>query len=110
MNGEYRGSSDIGKLMHDFNCTDADDMNFELMAERTRYLKEDPEGVGEMCKVMEDMRREERAAAAAEATRAEKKMTVLRMLADGVLALEKVAEYAGLSLDEVKQLQAEQGA
>ena len=58
MNGEYRGESDIGKLMHDFNCTQADDMNFELMAERTRYLKENPKGVQEMCKVMEDMRNE----------------------------------------------------
>ena len=42
VNGEYRGNSEIGKLMHDFNCTDADDMNFDLMAERTRYLKENP--------------------------------------------------------------------
>lgn len=49
VNGEYRGDSDIGKLMHDFNCTDADDMNFELMAERTRYLKENPKGVSEIC-------------------------------------------------------------
>lgn len=39
VNGEYRGESDLGKLMHDFNCTDADDMNFGLLAERTRYLK-----------------------------------------------------------------------
>ncbi len=58
VNGEYKGESDIGRLMHDFNCTRADDMNFELMAERTRYLKENPKGVGEMCKVMEDMRNE----------------------------------------------------
>ena len=43
--------ADDGKLMHDFNCTEADDMNFDLMAERTRYLKENPEGVNEMCKV-----------------------------------------------------------
>ena len=56
VNGEYRGDSDIGKLMHDFNCMRADDMNFELMAERTRYLKENPKGVQEMCKIMEDMR------------------------------------------------------
>lgn len=33
-------------------------MNFELMAERTRYLKENPKGVSEMCKAMEDMRNE----------------------------------------------------
>ena len=37
VNGEYRGDSEIGKLMHDFNCTQADDMTFPLMAEKTRY-------------------------------------------------------------------------
>lgn len=58
VNGEYRGESDLGKLMHDFRCTDADDMNFELLAERTRYLKENPKGVSEMCKAIEDMRNE----------------------------------------------------
>lgn len=56
VNGEYREESELGKLMHDFNCTEADDMIFGLMAERTRYLKENPEGVNEMCKAMEDMR------------------------------------------------------
>lgn len=61
VNGEYRGDDEIGKLMHDFNCTDADDMNYGLMAERTRYLKEDPEGVRMMCKAMEDMRDSARA-------------------------------------------------
>lgn len=55
VNGEYRGDSDIGKLMHDFNCTEADDMNFELMAERTRYLKENPEGVSEVSAIVEEM-------------------------------------------------------
>lgn len=44
VNGEYRGESNLGKLMHDFNCTRASDMYFELMAERTRYLKEKPKG------------------------------------------------------------------
>lgn len=58
VNGEYRGESELGKLMHDFNCMEADDMNFDLMAERTRYLKENPKGVSEMCKALEDMRNE----------------------------------------------------
>ncbi|MDE7477767.1 MAG: Rpn family recombination-promoting nuclease/putative transposase [Lachnospiraceae bacterium] len=60
VNGEYRGDSELGKLMHDFNCMNADDMNFELVAERTRYFKENPEGVSRMCKMMEDMRNETR--------------------------------------------------
>lgn len=58
VNGEFRGESNLGKLMYDFNCTEADSMNFDLLAERTRYLKENPKGVSEMCKVMEDMRNE----------------------------------------------------
>ena len=101
VNGEYRGNSDIGKLMHDFNCADAGDMNFELMAERTRYLKENPKGVSEMCKVIEDMRTQERKEAKKEA----KIDTAKRMIADGFLTLEKIAEYVGISLDELKNLQ-----
>lgn len=102
VNGEYRGASDIGKLMHDFNCTDADEMNYELMAERTRYLKENPKGVSEMCKVIEDMCAQERKEAMID--------TAKRMIADGILTLEKIAEYVGLSLDEVKKLQTGHGA
>lgn len=68
VNGEYRGNSEVGKLMHDFNCTDANDMNYQLIAERTRYLKENPEGVKVMCKAMEDMRNEAAKKAAKEAT------------------------------------------
>ena len=97
VNGEYRGASDIGKLMHDFNCTDADEMNFELMAERTRYLKENPKGVSEMCKVIEDMRTQERRETMTE--------IALRMLRAGKYALEEIVSISGLSLDEVKDLQ-----
>ena len=50
--------SDIGKLIHDFNCTQASDMVFPLMAEKTKYLKENPKGVSEVCKQMEDLRNE----------------------------------------------------
>ena len=53
VNGEYRGDSVLGMLMHDFNCVDADEMQIELLAERTRYLKESPKGVTEMCREME---------------------------------------------------------
>ena len=33
-------------------------MHFSILAEKTRYLKENPKGVSEMCKVMEDLRGE----------------------------------------------------
>ncbi|MDE7266957.1 MAG: hypothetical protein K2N89_05780, partial [Lachnospiraceae bacterium] len=106
VNGEYRGDSAIGKLMHDFNCTRADDMNFELMADRTRYLKENPKGVNEMCQIMEDMRNK----SLKEGIQEEKKMTVFRMLGAGKYMLEEIANISGLSLDEVKRLKAEHSA
>ena len=58
VNGAYRGDDEIGKLMHDFSCSDPDDMLNKDLADRTRYFKETEEGVETVCKVMEDMRTE----------------------------------------------------
>ena len=58
VNGQYKGEDDLGKLMHDFLCSDPNDMHFDILAERSRYYKENPKGVSEMCKAMEDMRNE----------------------------------------------------
>ena len=96
VNGEYREDSEIGKLMHDFNCTSADDMNFALMAERMKHLKENPKEVSEMCKAIEDMRIQERKETMIE--------IALRMLKTGKYALDEIANISGVSLDEVKIL------
>lgn len=101
--GEYRDESDLGKLMHDFNGTKADDMNFKLMADQTRYLKENPKGVSEMCRIMEDMRNE----SLKEGIQEEKKMTVYRMLEAGKYFVDEIANISGLSLEEVNRLKAE---
>ena len=60
VNGAYRGDDEIGKLMHDFSCSDPDDMFNEDLADKTRYFKETEEGVEVVCRVMEDMRNETR--------------------------------------------------
>ena len=96
VNGQYRGKSDLGKLMHDFNCTKADDMNFNLMAERTRYLKENPKGVQEMCKAMEDMRNE--------AALAERKEIARTFLLMGELSYEKIAKGTKLPIEEIEKM------
>lgn len=106
VNGTYQGDSDIGKLMHDFRCTDAADMNFVLLADRTRYLKENPKGVSEMCKVIEEMRKEEREEGMKEGMVA----AALRMLEAGKYALEEIATISGLSFDEVKEIQKDKSA
>ena len=56
VNGAYRGDSELGRLMHDFNCTEAADMHYGMLAEKTHYLKESRKGVEAMCKIMEELR------------------------------------------------------
>ena len=95
VNGEYRGDSEIGKLMHDFNCTQADDMIFPLMAEKTRYLKENPKGVSEVCKKMEDLRNE--------SIFEGKILTLIDLVEDGTLTLDKAAAKAGMTVTQFKK-------
>lgn len=58
VNASYKGEGPIGDLMHDFLCSDPDDMKTKLMAEKARYLKTDPKGMEIMCAEMEKMRDE----------------------------------------------------
>ena len=58
INSQIKDETELGKLMHDFSCTNADDMYYNILADRVRYFKEDQKGVASMCKAMEDMRKE----------------------------------------------------
>lgn len=126
VNGAYRDDSEIGKLMHDFSCTDASDMYSDLMAERTRYLKENREGVSQMSKVLEEMRdkafdsgwkqgieegreqgREQgREEGREEGERASKMVIARTMLRNGMTE-ELIIICTGLTSEEISQLSAE---
>ncbi len=60
VNGECQDNSPLGRLMHDFLCRDADDMYYEVLADRMRYFKEDRGGARNMCEIMEEMLKEGR--------------------------------------------------
>ena len=92
-------STELGKLMHDFFCTNPDDMHYKELADKVRYFKEDEKGVAVMCKVMEDMRNE----AAKSAVEKDRIKNALEMLADG-LSIEKVAQYSQLAIERVREL------
>lgn len=100
--GEYRDDTDIGKLMHDFNCTSPDEMHFELLAEKTRYLKENPKGVSEMCKVMEDLRNESYAEGRVEGREQQAKDTAIRMNKKG-RSVEEIADSIDFDVEIVKK-------
>ena len=100
VNGEYRDDSPVGRLMHDFSCTNPKDMYYGVLADRVRFFKESEEGVAIMCRVMEDMRNKSLEQGKKDAMRA----TALRMLDAGKYALEEIAMISGLSLQEVESL------
>ncbi len=101
VNGKYKGNDAIGRLMHDFSCTDPDDMNYEALAKKARYFKQDEKGVSAMCKIMEDMRNE----AAKEAEQNKAKRTAIHLIKLGKMTLEEIAEATELSLDMDKELE-----
>ena len=128
VNGEYRAETPLGKLMHDFSCTNPADMYYDVLAERVKFFKESREGISIMCKVMEDMRnaslqegiqicrqeglqeglQEGRQEGLQEGNRETMLVTARKMLDLGKYALDEIAQIAGLPLDEVKKLQANQ--
>ena len=82
--------------MHDFSCTSAEDMHYQILADRVRYFKEDTEGVATMCKAMEDMRNE--------AAKEKSIEIALRMLKAGKYTHEDIADLLQMTVDEVKAL------
>ncbi|MCR5205571.1 MAG: PD-(D/E)XK nuclease family transposase [Lachnospiraceae bacterium] len=101
VNGEDKNSAtELGKLMHDFYCTDPDDMYYKQLADKVRYFKENEEGVRSMCASLEKMR-DETAQKAAEQTKIQ---MALKMIKDGKLSLDQISEYSMLTIDRVKEL------
>ena len=102
VNSQIKDETALGKLMHDFSCTDAKDMNYKILADKVRYFKEDEKGVETMCKSMEEMRNE--------ASRAKAVQIARRMLDSGKLTYEEIAEFSDLTIEEVKTLDEKQPA
>lgn len=115
VNGECQDETPLGKLMHDFFCTNASDMYYDVLAERVRFYKESEEGILIMCRVMEDMRNE----SLQEGIQIGKQegiqigeqtglLKAAKRLLDGkTLSLDEIAKSLELPLEEVKKLQAE---
>ena len=96
VNGQYRDNTDIGRLMHDFSCSDPNEMNYELLRETARYYKENPKGVEIMCRAFEETRNE------ASMRRA---ITIAKnLIAMGQMTIEMIAQATELPVEKVQEL------
>ncbi|MBP5601775.1 MAG: PD-(D/E)XK nuclease family transposase [Treponema sp.] len=109
VNGEYRGDDALGKLMHDFSTPNADEMNYNRLAEKVRFYKQDETGVQNMCKIVEEYG-DERAAEALKQgiQQGEQKKAIedaVNLLKTNLLTPEQIAQTIKLPLQKVLELQ-----
>ena len=125
VDAEHAGEdTEQGHLMHDFACTDPEEMHYDVLREEARRLKGAKEGRRRMNSEFEKVVREITEASRKEwelkgekrgerrgEKRGEKRgernaaiKAARSMLADGLVPPDKVAEYSGLSLGEVESL------
>ena len=96
VNGAYRGEDAIGYLMADFSARTAEEMHYVELAEKMRFHKQQTKGVEQVCRIVEEYGNErvaERNIVFAE-----------KLLRDGSLSLEKIADVADLPLAQVQQI------
>ncbi|MCR4954298.1 MAG: Rpn family recombination-promoting nuclease/putative transposase [Treponema sp.] len=96
VNGASRDESPLGHLMHDFSCSNPDDMKYKVLADRARYFKQNEDGEKRMCKAMEDLIEEEKNDRSIEIAE--------EMLKDDSLSLKKIAQFSKLPLEKVEEL------
>lgn len=113
VNASVNDDTELGLLMHDFKCTDPGKMYNPTLSDTTNAIKK---GTGDknMCKIIEDLLKEEVEEAVAEAVaeanaKAEEKTikTAISLIRTKSLSPEQIAEATELSLEKVHSLIAE---
>ena len=93
VNGEMQNDeTDLGRLMQDFYCTNPDDMHYNELAEKVRYLKESTEGVATVKSVVDEIREE---------TKIESAKKFLEL---GTVTVDEIANGLDLPVEVVKEL------
>jgi hypothetical protein len=89
-------STELGRLMHDLTCSDPDEMYYQELAKKVRYLKQDNRGIKEMTEYFDKWERE-----IAEENSLE---IAMNLIADGTLSYDAIAKVTGLSIEKVTEL------
>ena len=98
VNGQFQDETHpVGRLMHDFYCTRAEDMFNPLLAKEVRYLKETEGGHARMSRIFEEMQKEVA-------------VQIARQLLEKGIAPDVISECTGLSLEAVMDLTREKSA
>lgn len=109
VNSSIQDDTELGHLMHDFHCKNADDMYSKVLARRARELKETPEGVDSMCREMEKIYRDGESRGIEKGRAEQAKETALSLAGMG-LAVEQIAQAVKVSVQLVQEWLAERSS
>lgn len=96
VNGSFKGESGkpLDDLIHDFFCSNPEEMRHRQLAERVEFLKSNKSGVRKMSKIIQEVFAEEIAAGIAAGKAEEKKATLLENIRNLMETLNLTAQQA----------------
>ena len=98
VNSRKQENTELGRLMHDLHCKNADEMHSPVLAKRVHELKDTQKGVELMCHELEKIYSEGMESGELKA----KKETALS-LAEMGLSVEKIAKAVNHNVNEVQK-------
>ena len=101
VNSKKHDDTELGRLMHDLHCKEADKMYSNVLSARVQQLKETEEGVNQMCQELEEIYNEgvERGEQSGELKKARE--TTLALLEMG-MSSEQIAKAVNLSIETIQ--------
>lgn len=102
VDSSVQDDTELGRLMHDFHCKNADEMYSSILADRVRSIKETQKGVDDMCKEMEKIYIEGMEKGIEQGRREEKSENARSLFKMGIL-VEMIAEALKVSINEVRE-------
>ena len=96
VNAQHKNDTPLGKLMHDFSCTQANDMYYPVLAERVRYFKENVKGATTMCREVEKIAMAERNEGRTEGYIESSARAVRNVMAKMSLSIEEAMQFLEL--------------
>ena len=101
VNSKKQDDTELGRLMHDLHCKEADKMYSNILATRVHQLKETEEGVNQMCQELEEIYNEGEQSGVQKGELKKARETTLALLEMG-MSSEQIAKAVNLSIETIQ--------
>ena len=101
VNSKKQDDTELGRLMHDLHCKEADEMYSNILSTRVHQLKETAEGVNQMCQELEEIYNEGEQSGVQKGELKKARETTLALLEMG-MSVKQIAKAVNLSVETIQ--------